>query len=71
MTLFVRIISFELNLIYTLWNFRGYIEVGCSLSFVIIFANLNTSFLLPAKSLSTKINVSLIYIPIMPNKLEL
>lgn len=57
----------KLSFIYILLNFKGYIGIKYSLSFIIIFAKLITSFFLLTKLLSVKIDVLSIYILIIPN----
>lgn len=64
---FVSTMLFKSSVIYVPLNFRERAEIKYSLSFVIIFADLIVFFSMLAKLLFAKINVSLIYIPIILN----
>lgn len=59
-----------MSLVYILLNFKRYVKVKYFLFFMIIFGNLIASSLALAKLLLTKINISLVYILIIFNKLD-
>ena len=68
---FVNTMPFKSSLIYTLVNFSNCVEVRYSRFFIIIFAALIFASSLQAKLLLARIKVSSVYIPTMPNELNI
>lgn len=68
---FVNKMLFELSLSYFLFNYSGYIKIKCFWFYFMIFVGLLSASFWVAKLSWVKINISLIYIPIISNGLVL